>query len=152
MHIELLHRSPMAFIFVINMHAVVAGIRTWDFLRHVHLSYHLTYTSLVMGREIFSFWSNPWMRLRCYQPVPKALKVPVGVTNQYLRLIHRHWLVVLSDTNVKVTTRYLRLIHRSHPPQKYRYIRKWTGIYFWGGPLACFLHVLYHNINVVILY
>ena len=33
-----------------EMHAVVAGIRTWDFLRHVHLSYHLTYTSLVIRR------------------------------------------------------------------------------------------------------
>ena len=41
--------------FVKNMHAVVAGIRTWDFLRHVHLPYHLTHTSLVMGIEIFSF-------------------------------------------------------------------------------------------------
>ena len=59
-------------------------------------------------------------------------KVPVGNTNRYLRLIHRHRLVVTPGTNVKVTTRYLwrtlgigwwylRLIHRSHPPQKYRY-------------------------------
>ena len=37
----------------------------------------------------------------------KALKVPVGVTNQYLRLIHRHRLVVPPGTNLKVTTRYL---------------------------------------------
>ena len=40
----------MAFIFVKNIHAVVAGIRTCDFLRHVHLSYHLTYTSLVISQ------------------------------------------------------------------------------------------------------
>ena len=36
-------------------YACGAGIRTWDLLHHVYLSYHLTYTSLVMGREIFSF-------------------------------------------------------------------------------------------------
>ena len=48
-------------------------------------------------------------------------KVPVGNTNQYLRLIRRHWLVVPPGTNLKVTNRYLRFIHRFHPPQKYRY-------------------------------
>ena len=48
-------------------------------------------------------------------------KVPVGVTNQYLRLIHRYRLMVPPGTNVKVTTRYLRLIYRFHQPQKYRY-------------------------------
>jgi len=43
-------------------------------------------------------------------------------TNRYLRLIHRHRLVVPPGTNVKVTTRYLRLIHRFHPSQRYRYV------------------------------
>ena len=46
----------MTLIFVKNMYAVAAaGIQTWDLLHHVHLPYHLTYTSLVMGIEIFSF-------------------------------------------------------------------------------------------------
>ena len=70
---------------------------------------------------------------------PKAL---VGNTNRYLKLIHRHWLVVPPGTNIKVSTRYLwralgiglcyqlsigvtnrylSLVHRFHPPQKYRY-------------------------------
>ena len=56
-------------------------------------------------------------------------KVPVGTTNQYIRLNYRHRLVVPPGTNVKVTTRYLWaalgtgwwLIHRFHTPQKYQY-------------------------------
>ena len=51
------------------------------------LFYYLTYTLLVMGREIF-FLINPW-------------------TNRYLRLIHRYRLMVPPDTNVKITIRYL---------------------------------------------
>ena len=31
----------------------LAGIRTQDLWFHIHLSYHLTYTSLLMGRDIF---------------------------------------------------------------------------------------------------
>ena len=108
----------MAFIFVINMHAVVAGIRTWDFLRHVHLSYHLTYTSLVMWTEIFSFWSNPWMSLRyrlatptgtlralgtgwCYQQVPKA-HPRVTSKGKYLSFHHK-WCVGDMVRKVHVT-------------------------------------------------
>jgi len=33
----------------------LAGIQTQDLWLHMHLSYHLTYTSLLMEREIFSF-------------------------------------------------------------------------------------------------
>jgi len=61
--------------------------------------------------------------------------VPVGVTNQYLRLVYRYRLVVPPGTKIKITTRYLwrdlgtgcntnrylRLIHKFHPPQNYRY-------------------------------
>ena len=51
-------------------------------------------------------------------------KVPVGVTNRYLRLIHWHRLVIPPGTNVKVTTRYqwrASSIDSIYPKSTYRY-------------------------------
>jgi len=89
-------------------HSFLSKICMWWWLGFELGTSCVTCTILTISSTHHLWWEERYFPFEVtLRWVPKALKVPVGVTNRYLRLIHRYRLMVPPGTNIKVTTRYL---------------------------------------------